>query len=88
LAVVAVGRRAFQRALGHGLGDLGADRPGPRDQVRRDAEQLGLGLVGIGDETPFDHVGGAGDLGQGRGDQAAGAALGRGEPQARAPKRL
>ena len=40
-----------------------------------DAEQLGLGLVRIGDEAGLEHVGAAGDLGQRGGDQAAGAAF-------------
>ena len=72
------------RALGHRprhrLGDgavLGEHRLGH-------AEHRGLGRVGIGDEAAVEDVRGAGDVGQRRADQAAGAAFGGGDAPARA----
>jgi hypothetical protein len=34
------------------------------NQIGRNSDQLRLGLVGIGDETPLDYGRGAGDLGE------------------------
>ena len=76
-----VGGRAGERAFGHrqraGLGDravAGEDR-------LADAEQLALGLVGVDDEAALEGVRAAFDVGQHRGDEPAGAALGGGEPE-------
>jgi hypothetical protein len=70
-----------QRALGHhprhGLGH----RAVVGDQVAWHAQHLGLGAVGVGDEAALEDVGGAGDRADRAGDQAAGAALGRDQPQ-------
>ena len=79
-----VGMGMRERTLGHGAGDGFADGAVLPDQGLGDAEALVLGRVGVGDEAALDHVGGAGDLGQQRRDQAAGAAFGRGQPQPRA----
>src|ERR1700757_2023708 len=46
-----------------------------------DAEHLGFGFVGVGDEAVGEHGGGAGDVGEGGGDEAAGAAFGCREAQ-------
>ena len=62
-----------ERALGHGLGGLAADRAVALERRRRHAEHRLLGLVAVGDEAALEHVGGAGDLGQGGGDEPAGA---------------
>ena len=78
-----LGRRAGERPFGHGLGDLGADGAVGLDEIRRNAEKLGLGGVRIGDEAAFEDVGRAGDFGQRGGDQAAGAGLGGTDAQAR-----
>ena len=52
-----------------------------------DAEHRALGFVGIGDEAAVDHVGGAGDIGQRAGDEAAGAGFRRGNRQPRIRQR-
>ena len=67
----------FQRADRHrGRGFL-ADRAEGRKRRGLDAEHRALGVVGIGDEAAVDHVGGAGNIGERAGDQAAGAGLRR-----------
>eukprot|EP01136_Pigoraptor_vietnamica_P028583 Opistho-1_new@7578 len=73
-----------QRAGGHGARHRLAHRAVRFDQRRGHTEQLVLGGVGVGDEAALEPVAGARDLGAGAGDQAAGAALGRGHhPAAR-----
>ena len=39
-------------------------------------QEFGFGFIGIGDETAVEGFGGAGDGGDGRGDEAAGTAFG------------
>ena len=53
------------------------------DQRRVDAEQLGLGLVGVGDDAARHVGGGAGQVGHARRQQAAAARLRQAEPMAR-----
>ena len=48
---------------------------------RRYAQQFLLGFVRIGHKTAIDHIGGTGNLGQGRGDEAPGAGFGGGDMQ-------
>ena len=66
---------AGERALGHGAGDLLADRADPLEQRRRYTQHLRFGAVVVGDVAALDDVGGAGDLGQAGDDQPAGAGL-------------
>ena len=77
-----VGAREGQRAFGHGDGDLLRDRAPGGDQVRGDAEHVGLGLRAVGNEAAVEDVGDVRDVGQQRGEHAAGAALGGGEDEA------
>src|SRR6185437_10470102 len=63
------------------------DRAMRRQQFFRDAQQFAFGVIGISDEAALENVGGAGDLGQKRRDQAAGAAFRRGDLQAAAAGR-
>mmetsp|Transcript_49604 Transcript_49604/g.116490 ORF Transcript_49604/g.116490 Transcript_49604/m.116490 type:complete len:469 (-) Transcript_49604:772-2178(-) len=72
-----VDRGAGQQATRHLLGHLGADGAVLRDQRRRHAQQLGLGLVAVADDATLEPGAGPGQAGAGRGDQAAGAALRR-----------
>ncbi len=69
------GARAGQGALGHGAHDFFADRAVTGDEFGRNADKLGLRCVGVGHEAAVHHVGRAGDGGQRRGDQTAGAAF-------------
>ncbi len=68
-----------QGAAHHGAGDVLAHRAVALDQPDRHAEHLALGGVGIGDEATLDHVRGAGNGGERRGHQAAGAGFGGGD---------
>ena len=76
-------RELSESARRHRPRDLLAHRAVSFDQIRRHAEHLGLGVVGIGDEAALEHVRRAGHLGQHRRDQPAGAGFGRRELQAR-----
>ena len=75
-------RREIDPGVGNGAarhrrGGLGADRAVRRDGVGRNAEQLHLGFVRIGDKAALDDVRGSGDRGQRRGNEPAGASFGR-----------
>ena len=72
-----VGRRAAQRARGHGARDLRAHRAVAKDEIEIDAEHADLGGIRIGHEAPVDDVRGSGNLGERRRDEPAGATLGR-----------
>ena len=65
--------RMRQRPFGHGPRDPGADGAMGRDQLGRDAEHPGLGVVGVGDEAALEPVARSRQRSAGRGDQAAGA---------------
>src|SRR4029077_1436945 len=77
-----IGTGIFQRARGHGFCRLRAHRAVAFERHRRHAEHRPLGVVRISDETAVDDVRGTRDLGQRRGDQAAGAGFGGGDMQA------
>jgi hypothetical protein len=70
-----IGFAARQRALRHRLRHIRGDRLVAVDQLRGQAEQLLLGLARIGDEAPVKAMAAALDVGQQRGEQAAGAAF-------------
>ena len=71
-----------ERSLRHGAGDRLADGAVGGDQIGWNADQIGLGLVGIGHEPALDHGRGAGDLRQQGGHETAGAGFGRRDLQA------
>ena len=74
--------RMRQRALDHRARDGFADGAVARQQIIGNAQQFGLGRVGIGDEPALDDIGRAGDLGEQRRDQAAGTTFRGGKPEA------
>ena len=78
-------RPALGDARDHGAGDLLAHRAVGVDQGARHAEQLGLGLVGIGDNAAVDDVRRSRNRGQRAADQAAGARFGRHQHDTLAP---
>ena len=78
----------FQRADRHRGRGLLADRAEGRKRRGLDAEHRALGVVGIGDEAAVDDVGGAGNVGQRAGDQAAGAGFGGGDRQLAHPAQI
>jgi hypothetical protein len=65
----------LQRADRHLRGGFLADGAEGRKRRGLDAEHRALGVVRISDKAAVDHIGGAGDVGQRAGDQAAGAGL-------------
>ena len=77
-----------ERTADHGAGDVLAHRAVALDQPDRNAEHLALRGVGIGDEAALEHVGSAGNGGEGGGEQAAGAGFGGGEQIAALAGRL
>ena len=70
-----VGLAALERAVRHRIDAGDRDRAEGVDDVLRDAEDLLLGLVRIGDEAAVEHRRRAGDLGDRGRDQPAGAAF-------------
>ena len=64
---------ALQRADRHRGRGLLADRAKTLERRGLDAQHRPLGLIGVSDKTAVDDVGGAGNIGQRAGDQAAGA---------------
>ncbi len=68
--------RMVQSAERHGLRDLRRHRAMGGDEIAGDAKHLLLGLVAVSDEAALEHLRGAGDFGQGGGDQPAGAGFG------------
>src|SRR5438105_5152475 len=72
----------------HGPGDDFAHGAMRGDQRRIDAEQFGLGFVGVGHEAAFEPVARSGEVGAGRGDHPAGAAFGGGQLPALVLQRL
>ncbi len=68
-----VGMRVRQRTLGHRARHGLAHRALLGDVCTRHAEKLDLRVIRIGDEAALDHLGRTRHLGQGRGDQPAGA---------------
>ena len=75
-ATASCGAGIFQRAFRHGAATGSDTAPCCAQQLGRHAQQIFLGFVGIGDEAAFDHIGRAGNLGEQRRDQSAGAAFG------------
>ena len=65
----------------HGLGHLGGDGPMLVQQLLGDPQHPGLHLVGVGDHAALEHLGGARDVGDTLGDEAAGATLGGAQGQ-------
>ena len=77
-----------ERAADHGAGDILAHRAVALDQPGGHAEHLALRGVRVGDEAAFEHVGSAGNCGEGGGEQAAGAGFGGGKQIAALAGRL
>ena len=71
-----LGARFLERALGHRPRGLTADGAVLGQCLGRNAEQLLLGGVGIGDKAALEHVGGTRDLRQKCGNKPAGAGFG------------
>ena len=76
------GAGAGQGAAYHGLGHGRADGAPRFDQREVHAEQLALGRIAVGHEAALETAAQPLDVGQQRGEQAAAAALGRGDGQA------
>jgi membrane protein DedA with SNARE-associated domain len=76
-----IGPGVGQGPFGHGAGDRLGDGAVRLQHRFRHAQQLVLGLVGIGDEAPLEGVGQIGHVRQHGGEQAAGAAFGGGQLQ-------
>ncbi len=74
-----VGVGGAEGALGHGGADFGADGTALLDEDLGDAEEVGFGLVGVGDEALGEDGGGTGDVGEAVGEEAAGAGFGGGD---------
>jgi coenzyme Q-binding protein COQ10 len=83
-----IDRRVRERARCHGLRGLGAHGAVAREGRCRDPEHRLLGLVAVGDEAALEHVGGAGDLGERRGDEPASAGFRGGDLERLPPAEL
>src|SRR6266545_478120 len=68
-----IDRRAGDGTLGHRFGGFAAHRAMIFERRRSDAEHRLFGFIAVGHEAALEHVGGAGDLGDDRGDEPAGA---------------
>ena len=70
---------AFDRTGDHGHGGFGTDGAVLVEEAFGHIEELHLGVVGVGDHSTEKRFGGAGDIGEGVGEEAAGAGFGQGK---------